>query len=148
MTVTASSFRAAYPAFASTTAYSDPMITAKIAVGVAMINPAVWGDDLTDYGVMLWVAHHLTIDARDIQVAAVGGIPGGASGPLQSKGAAGVSAAYDTKAVTEEGAGFWNQTSYGRELFRLMRTLGAGAIQVGTDGGYVGTNSWPGPYIV
>ena len=30
----------------------------------------------------------------------------------------------------EQGAGFWNSTPYGRELWQLMRVFGAGAVQL------------------
>lgn len=37
---------------------------------------------------------------------------------------------FDTTTGAWDGAGFWNLTPYGRELWYLMQVYGAGAIQL------------------
>ncbi|MCI5850579.1 MAG: hypothetical protein MR009_03365 [Sutterellaceae bacterium] len=37
---------------------------------------------------------------------------------------------FDTGSVTETGAGSWNATAYGRELYMLLKIFGAGARQL------------------
>lgn len=87
-----------------------------------------------DYGIGLFVAHHLTLDQRDIATAAAGGVPGEIKGPPTAKAVDKVSASYDSKAVTFADEAFWNQTRYGVQLMDLVRRFGAGAIQLGLDG--------------
>mgnify|MGYP002144695498 CR=1 FL=1 len=82
------------------------------------------------FGVGLWVAHHLVIATKNQQAVDFGGQPGQSAGAMTSKSAGGVSAGYDFASVKEEGAGFWNETSYGRQFYRLSQMMGAGPIHV------------------
>ena len=144
MAVTPTSLRAQFPAFASTTTYSDPMVSAWLAVGVNFVNADRWGDQ-TDFGVSLWTCHHLALEGKAYAAALAGQTPGTQIGVLSSKSGGGVSASYDISSSTEKDAGYWNQTQYGIQFYRLMMMFGAGPLQVGGEGG-AGYNvgAWPG----
>jgi hypothetical protein len=74
----------------------------------------------------LFAAHNLSIGQRDQATAARGGVPGEATGPLNSKSVDKVSAGYDTGATATADAGDWNYTKYGQRLYRMMRAMGTG----------------------
>lgn len=75
----------------------------------------------------LYAAHYLTAYGS---TASSGNGNGGTLGVVASKSVDGASVSYDTSTGTEEGAGFWNMTAYGRELYQLMQIFGAGGIQI------------------
>lgn len=145
MTVTTASFRGIFPEFASTATYPEPVVSFWLATAAQFVNPARWGDS-TDLGISLWLAHQLVVAGKNAAAVQAGGSPGQSAGVLTSKSAGGVSAGYDFSSVAEENAGFWNESTYGRQYFRLARLFGAGPLQIGTDGGYFpSTSGWPGP---
>lgn len=129
MTVTPDSFRVVYPEFADKAAYPDTWVAAQIAAAGLQVNPQAWGEML-DYGTQLVVAHQLAKGRRRQRVAGLGGVPGEVTGPVASKGVDKISKAYDTGAVSFEGAGDWNATEYGVEFYRLAQMFGAGGMQV------------------
>lgn len=133
MAVTPSSFRQQFTAFASSSVYPDGMINAWLAIGVQFVNADRWGE-LTDFGVSLWLAHNLVIQKRMNDQAAAGMTPGSNPGIVVSKTVDGASISYDVSAVTEQGAGHWNSTSFGTQFYRYMRMFGAGGIQIGAPG--------------
>ncbi len=94
-----------------------------------LLPPDVWGDSLS-FGVELWTAHHLVLAMGNSQSVAVGGLPGGQQGGITSKGVDKVSVSYDMSNVAEEGGGYWNETSYGRQFLRLVRMFGSGGRQL------------------
>jgi hypothetical protein len=49
---------------------------------------------------------------------------------VASKSVDGASISYDNATTAQEGAGFWNASIYGRELYQLMQLFGAGARQI------------------
>lgn len=125
----AATFRTDFPEFSDTAVYSDAQVEFWLNVAVSLVNPCVWGE-LTNQGQELVAAHHLVLGARDQKAASVGGIPGLVNGPQSSKSVDKVSAGYDTGAVTIDGAGFWNMTTYGIRYITLARLFGAGGIQL------------------
>lgn len=134
-----------FPEFASTANYPAGQIDAWLAIAVGFVNADRWGVN-TDFGVTLWTAHQLAISRKNTVSAANGGAPGTTLGVLTSKLGGGVSAGYDFSSVSEKDAGFWNQTSYGIQFYRLSQQFGMGPLQVGTDGGSgVIAGAWPGP---
>lgn len=76
----------------------------------------------------LYTAHYLTF----AKSAAGGGNGGDNSGlgQVSSMSVDGASVSYDTSSSSEEGAGSWNLTAYGRELWQLIQLFGAGARQI------------------
>lgn len=125
----AATFRQQFPEFSDITAYPGELIDLHLAVGALSLDAGVWGD-FHDRGLGLFTAHNLVIGARNTATADAGGTPGAVSGPLTSKSVDKVSASYDTGATTYEGAGFWNMTSYGVQLYQLARLIGAGGRQL------------------
>lgn len=129
MTVTAASFRADFPEFASTTTYPDAMVSVWLAAAGNLLDAARWGA-LLDLGTELFIAHNLVLGARDQKAATNGGTGGAASGVMSSKSVDKVSVSYDTGAGTIEGAGAWNLTTYGVRYLQLARLVGAGGLQI------------------
>jgi hypothetical protein len=123
------SFRAAFPEFNDVGMYPDAMITFWAALATAMIRPCVW-KTLTNTGIQLYVAHEITLAAQNNNIAGNGGVPGGTSGPISSKAIGGASVSYDTQQTAEAGAGYWNLSTYGKQLYDFMQIFGAGAIQL------------------
>jgi hypothetical protein len=129
MTVTASSFRADFPEFASTTNYPDAQVDFWIDAAGQLVSEDRWGT-LYDFGVELLVAHNLTLGRRDQVAVAGGGVGGASGGVVSSKSVDKVSVSYDTGAATFEGAGDLNTTMYGIRWNRLARMFGAGGLQI------------------
>jgi hypothetical protein len=122
-------FRAAFPEFADTVKYSDPIITFWATFAQAQVNWCRWGSQALN-GTYLYVAHELVLAAQNQKTAIVGGAPGGQAGAATSKTVGSVTAQYDAQTTTERSGGWWNLTSYGKQFLRLARCYGAGAIQL------------------
>lgn len=122
-------FRADFPEFADTTRYTDSQLTFWSTLSESLLNQSRWGT-LWPYAVQLYTAHQLAIAARNQQSASAGGIPGQVTGPQTSKSVDKVSVSYDTGAATDPDASFWNLTTYGVQLWRLIRMFGAGGVQL------------------
>ncbi len=129
MTVTVSSFRADFPEFTSIVTYPDTQVAFWLGLAGKLHSADRWGD-LLDYGIELFMAHNLSIAARDAKATSVGGVGGSASGLLSAKAVDKVSASYDTAAVTIAGAGQWNLTTYGTRYIQLASMIGAGGVQL------------------
>src|ERR1700731_2037510 len=111
MTVTPSSFRADFPEFASSTTYSDAVITFWLNLGVLLFDPSLWST-LVDTATELFIAHNLVLEQQAQNSVNNGGVPGINSGPLSSKSVDKVSAGYDVGAATLDGFGNFNLTTY------------------------------------
>jgi hypothetical protein len=122
-------FRAGFPEFSDATAYPDAQLTFWATLAEAQLVDTIW-TTLKPTGVMLYVAHEIVIARQNVKSAAVGGSPGQSGGIVNSKTVGAVNAAYDTVSQSEKDAGWWNRTTYGMQLFRLMKIFGAGAIQL------------------
>lgn len=121
-------FRQQFPEFRDPAQYSDAVLEFWAEVAGSLVGER-WGD-LRDYGVSLVVAHHLVIAFRNQESAAAGGNVGEAKGPLASRTVGDVTNTWHSSAVTEQGAGFWNATTYGQQYIRLARMMGAGGMQL------------------
>lgn len=128
MTVTPASFRGDFPEFADTTKFPDASIAFWLNVAGLQLNATRWGTML-DYGTELFVAHNVTLQARNAKVAATGGIAGQVTGPVASESVGPVSVGYDTGAATIDGGGAWNLTTYGILLLQMAEMIGAGGAQ-------------------
>jgi hypothetical protein len=133
-------FRAMFPEFTDLGAYPDIAINAYSALALLRLDAQRW-DSLLDYGVSLFVAHFMSL-ARKEAIAASRGkgnvAPGLVSGLATSKSVDKVSVSYDVNSILMQGAGQWNLTRYGIELYQLMGQVGAGGMQVDA-------RSFPGP---
>lgn len=125
----AATFRQDFPEFSDTTTYPDGSVDFYLALGVKLLPECRW-QDLLDYGLELFTAHHLVLSTRDQKAEAAGGMPGAMTGPQSSKAVDKVSVSYDTASATLEDGGFWNLTTYGVRFLQLARMIGAGGIQL------------------
>jgi hypothetical protein len=133
MAVTPASFRAQFPEFADPGVFSDTAIENWTTIALLLLDPCRW-NTLLDYGTSLYIAHRLSLSARDILRANAGGIPGQTPGLLTAKAVDKASAGYDVSKVALDGAGEYNATRYGVELWKLMGQMGAGGAQVNSVG--------------
>lgn len=141
--VTVSGFRETFPEFVNDVTYPAYMIQPLLNLNKQMVNEARFGE-MSAYMIYLRTAHLLVIGKQNAQAAARGGVPGMSVGPMSSKAAEGMSASYEVSAIMEDGAGWWNTTSYGRMWWYYKNLFGAGPVQVGGPGPAVLT-AWPGP---
>lgn len=121
-------FRAAFPEFSDTSVYTDESLNFEASIAEQMTDQVRWGA-MWASGVMLRVAHEVTIAGQNKKAGASGGTPGNMSGPIQSKQVGSVNASYDTVSASEKDAGYWNLTSYGKRYWRLVQIYGAGVMQ-------------------
>ncbi len=163
--INAAQFRADFPEFASTSAFTDAQISFWLSIASQTLNGSRWGasaaatwpTDLTtaptrtlyDLGSELITAHNLALEGRAAAAAANGGIPGESSGMLNSKSVDKVSAGYDTSSVADKSGGHWNLTTYGLRYWRYAKLMGAGAqlVNVGTNYPWLNGPAWGGPAI-
>jgi hypothetical protein len=127
--ITPNDFRQRFREFADPQINTDSAIEFWAGIGASMLPAGRWGS-MHDYGVSLFVAHHLAIAQREERSAEVGGPIGNVVGPQTSKSVDKVSASYDTAAVALSDAGFWNMTTYGIRLIQQARMVGAGGVQL------------------
>jgi hypothetical protein len=125
----AQKFREKFPEFSDIAVYPDSMIMLWAEFAACQVNCNRWKNQ-TLMGIYLYVAHEITLAAKDYKTGAMGGVPGGTSGPMNSKTVGSVTAAYDTQQAAEKDAGYWNLTSYGKQFFRLSRIFGSGCVQL------------------
>ena len=127
--MTVSQFRELYPAF-SEALYPDLSVETRLALGEAFLSEKVWKPQTVRiHAVGLYAAHFLAAYGS-ASAGGSGRSDGSGMGVVSSKSVDGASISYDTGSTVEQGAGFWNSTPYGRELWQLMRVFGAGAIQL------------------
>jgi hypothetical protein len=130
MTVTVTSFRDGFPAFANTATFPDSAVNFWIAVAGNMLDPNQWGA-MADTGSSLFIAHNLVLDAQaNASAATPAGVPNGPAGALASKSVSGVSASYDMESSTIKGGGDFNLTAYGKRYLSLAEMFGAGGFQI------------------
>lgn len=141
-------FRQIFREFAEPDTSPDDAISFYITVAQNFLNGSNssvgqrWDDSSLDYGIGLFVAHHLVLSQRAVATAQAGGVPGEVKGPSTAKAVDKVSQSYDTKAVTWENQAFWNQSVYGIRLIDLASMFGAGGVQLGASGS-IDTTTWP-----
>jgi len=78
----------------------------------------------------LWVAHNVTLSAKDNASVNDGGLPGDSSGVISSQSAGGVNVSIDTAATLEAEGGNYNLTPYGTRFKRLIDIVGCGGAQL------------------
>ena len=128
MSLTVQAFRNAFPAFPAE-AFPDGIVFIRLTLADKFFSPSVWTDDDVRNHVMgLYVAHFLTVAGS--KASGGSGREGSSIGLVASKSVDGASISYDNATTAQEGAGFWNASIYGRELYQLMQLFGAGARQI------------------
>lgn len=137
MTVSVESFRATFRAFNDPGKFPDDAVTYYIQLATNFLAGSALSagnrfDPLSlDRAVSLYMAHQLTLDARDVDAVVAGAVPGELEGVATAKAVDKVSISMDSKAVTFDDEPFWNQTRFGVQLIDLVRMFGAGGIQLG-----------------
>jgi len=149
--ITPDIFQEDFPELSNT--YTFPLSTVQywIGIGEMMLVQWRWGPpypteaspsvshNFYDYGMELWVAHNIVVEAEGLKVAGVpsgtggqgSGIPGGARGFVTATAAGDVSVTYGgQESMMEDDAGLYNQTVYGQRFIRLARLVGSGPIYV------------------
>ena len=121
-----STFRQTMPMFADVDQFPSAQFNFYLKLGVKLLPESRW-DDLLDDGLTFYVAHYLTLYARDMAFVDVGGK---VVGNETSKSVDGVSKSMDVSSVLNADAGHWNQTTYGIQFYQLMMMVGAGGIQL------------------
>lgn len=127
--VSADQLRQDFQAFADPVVYPDEDLNFWLVVSQLLNNPNAWKELLT-LGIELLALHFLILEAQAQRTAANGGVPGLASGPIASKAVDRVNIAYAVQAAVEDGAGSYNQTTYGQRWWHLAQLVGAGAVQL------------------
>lgn len=139
-TITPAQFRADFPEFSNTTVWPDSQVLFWLNVASQFVVGARWGS-LSGYGIELFAAHNLYLEAQSQQTAAAGGIGGTNKGPVNSEGVGGVTVGYDTATSTVKGTGLnenFNLTTYGTRFLNAANLLGIGPLQVGGTTGVAG----------
>lgn len=148
MAVTPTTLRTLFPEFSNLTKFPDALVAAWIPHAQQLVGEDRWGDSY-ELGVCLVVAHNVALGAVNAALSAAGQAPGGSVGVVSNRSVDKASVGYDVNLAKEEGAGFWNRTTYGQQYFRLVRIFGAGPVQAGTPGhnplGETSGAAWPGP---
>ncbi|MDY6450705.1 DUF4054 domain-containing protein [Acinetobacter faecalis] len=124
-----STFRQTMPMFADVGKFPSAQFNFYLKLGVKLLPESRW-DDLLDDGLTFYVAHYLTLYARDMAFVDVGGTGGKVVGNETSKSIDGVSKSMDVSGVLNADAGHWNQTTYGIQFYQLMMMVGVGGIQL------------------
>lgn len=122
-------FRASFPEFNDSAAYPTGTITFWATVAEQQVSQTAWGS-VRSQGVMLYVAHEISIAAQNARAGKSGGVPGTSGGIATTKTVGSVNVSYDAATTTEKDAGWWNRTTYGQQFIRLARLFGAGCIQL------------------
>lgn len=122
-------FRSHFPEFADTTKYPDTQVQFWLDIGSVMCNPVVWGS-MQQQGAELICAHFLALGQLAAQGGNAGGVPGIASGLVNSKSVSKVSVGRDVGITANEGAGPWNYTLYGQQYYWLMRMAGTMVVEM------------------
>ena len=144
MTVTAASFRTAFPEFSDTSVYPDPEVNFWLTLSPNLLDANRWGA-LFDFGQQLFMAHNLSISFNSKAAAAAGGNPGAIVGTVTSGSVDKVSYSRDASSAMDPKNGHWNLSSYGLRYIQLARTIGAGPIQIGVPSpADAVSGAWPG----
>lgn len=143
--MTAAEFRGSFPQFADPALFPSAQVDFWLALGARLMNPERWGD-LLDYGLQLFAAHNLSLDAASSAASGSGGIPGAVIGPVSSASVDKVSYSRDSSSAMNPDLGHWNLTTYGMRWALLARMAGAGPVQVGVPLGASNApyQAWPG----
>ena len=115
--LTPDEFRALFPEF-DAEQFPDARLSIRLEAANHFFASDRWGE-LRKYAMGLYAAHFLSI-------AGGAGSTTAGTGIVASKSVDGASVSYDNSTASEQGAGFWNASRYGRELYQLIRLYGAG----------------------
>jgi hypothetical protein len=126
--VTYFTFVATFPEFKDPSTYLQATIDEWIHLAYEQLDPHRFGR-VMHLAVKLWVAHQVTLSAREVRAANAGQIVGEVRGPVTGKSVGKASISYSTE-TSIDGAGYWNSTTYGQRFFAMMRSFGGGPFYV------------------
>jgi hypothetical protein len=126
---TPAQFRTDFPQFENEARYTNTAIQFRLSLSDNLLDENLL-DNMFPYLVELFVAHYMTLQAKDMQSAALGGASGATNGVAASKSVDKVSVSYDNSATLNPDAGFWNFTRYGAEFYQIILMFGAGGRQL------------------
>ena len=122
-------FRLNFPEFGDEVKFPPESVTFWSGVAEKRLNVLRWGE-LYNEGMSLYVAHNIALSALNVLDVDAGGTPGLTRGIITSESVGGVSVSRDLSSSTEDSAGYYNETVYGRQFFRLAKMIGIGAVFV------------------
>lgn len=125
--ITSTDLVTAFPEFSNSDMFPAETIDFWIGVAYKQLSPTRFGESL-DLVVMLWVAHNISLAARDVATAEAGGAPGAPINNQTSKSVGSVSVSYEVASTSLSNGGYWNATSYGRRLLTMVRGFTAGGV--------------------
>ncbi|HEN3430363.1 TPA: DUF4054 domain-containing protein [Yersinia enterocolitica] len=126
---TPAQFRTDFPQFENEARYPNAAIQFRLSLADNLLDENLL-DNMFPYLVELFVAHYMTLQAKDMQSAALGGASGATNSVAASKSVDKVSVSYDNSATLNPDAGFWNFTRYGAEFYQIILMFGAGGRQL------------------
>lgn len=126
-------FRESFPAF-TVELFADSRLAFWLGLAQKQLPQKRW-DDLWVEGCYLYTAHYLSLEAlANKSTNGTGGVDAAAGAIVSSsKSVGGVSKSEGRAGAAATGnpeAGQWNDTIYGRQLWQLIRIVGAGVGQV------------------
>lgn len=122
-------FRLDFPEFADDDVYTDGMCEFWSGLGEQMNSLDVFGSVYNKL-IELFTAHNISIQAKNIAVTDVGGVPTGDGGALSTKTVGSITMEYDTASSSVLDAGDFNLTSYGRQYVMIRNMFSCGVMQV------------------
>jgi hypothetical protein len=153
--VTVAYLRASFPEFTSTTKYPDSMVNFWLEYACLFLPRHRWGRAYS-IGLMLYVAHNLTLEGLAGAEGKKGAPPGMTVGPIVSKTVGELTINYDAALGMIESDGHWSMTFYGTRFVKLARQIGSGWEQIGIGRAPIGSPGsvgypmglpWVGPVI-
>ena len=122
---------ALWPEFGDASIYPDVLLSAWRDQAYRVCKESRWGEQ-RDFGAMLYCAHFMAL-ARKAAASSQGGAT--IEGIRTSKSVGPLSVSYDVASVTNQGAAFWNTTSYGVQFYSMLRGVAAGGLYVPAEPG-------------
>lgn len=122
-------FRTSFREFADSVQYPSPTIEMYGGLAEMQVSQDIW-KNATTMGRNLYVAHCLAIWGQNQKLAESNGALGTFGGTPTSKSVGSASVQFDATSTNFTNRAFWNLTTYGKQLYSLVRIFGAGAIQL------------------
>ena len=122
-------FRRNFPEFANEAVYTTAQIEFWVGLAEMQLPQQTWGTAWIQ-AVNLYVAHEITIAGINQKAATANGTPGVSGGIANTKTVGSATVGYDAPTTTEKDGGYWNRTTYGIQLYRLIKIFGCRAIQL------------------
>ena len=127
--LTYESFIEAFPEFSDDVAWPVTRVQPRIDLSNCFVCVRGLCDSAANHIKGLYTAHYLAAQGPSSESGKLVQSAGG-TGIVSSKSVDGASVSFDTSTGSEQGAGFWNATVYGRADWQLIQRMGAGGVQI------------------